>query len=74
MDILKIFTDLSDNQKVISKLNDSVDGDLGKVRQAVQLGLPLLMEALNRNTRTSQGANSLFKALEDIRKIKLRSL
>ncbi len=74
MDILKIFTDLSDNQKVISKLNDSVDGDLGKVRQAVQLGLPLLMEALNRNTRTSQGANSLFKALEEHQEDKVGDL
>ena len=74
MDILKIFTDLNDNQKVISKLNDSVDGDLGKVKQAVQLGLPLLMEALNRNTRTSQGTNSLFKALEEHQEDKVEDL
>lgn len=74
MDILKIFTDLSDNQKVISKLNDSVDGDLGKVKQAVQLGLPLLMEALNRNTRTSQGAHSLFEALEEHQEDKVEDL
>lgn len=64
MDILQILTSLNNNQKAINQLNKSVGGDAKGVEQVVQLGIPLLMEALNRNTRTHEGALSLTKALE----------
>ncbi|MDD3656333.1 MAG: DUF937 domain-containing protein [Atribacterota bacterium] len=64
MDIMEILSGLTGNQKVIKQLNKSVGGEPEKVEKAVQIGIPLLMEALNRNTNNPEGAQSLVKALE----------
>lgn len=74
MDILQILTGLSNNQKVIKQLNKSIGGETEKVEQVVKLGLPLLMEALNRNTRTPEGAQSLTEALEQHQEGKIGDL
>jgi hypothetical protein len=64
MDIMEILSGLTGNQKLIKQLNKSVGGEPEKVEKAVQIGVPLLMEALNRNTNNPEGAQSLAKALE----------
>jgi len=74
MDILKIFTDLTGNQEVIQQLNKSVGGESEKVEKVVRLGIPLLMEALNRNTNDPEGAQALTKALEQHQEDKVDDL
>jgi len=74
MDILKIFTDLTGNQEVIQQLNKSVGGESEKVEKAVQLGIPLLIEALNRNTNNPEGAQALARALEQHQEDKVDDL
>jgi hypothetical protein len=64
MDLLKLLTNLSSNQTALNQLNQSVDAKPTQVQRLVQLGLPVLMEALNRNVSTPQGAQALTSALE----------
>ena len=64
MDLLKLLTNLSSDQSALSQLNQSVDAKPTQVQKLTQLGLPMLMEALNRNASTPQGAQSLTSALE----------
>ena len=64
MDLLKLLTNLSSNQTALNQLNQSVDAKPTQVQKLVQLGLPMLMEALNRNASTPQGAQALTSALE----------
>lgn len=63
MDILSILNMLQDNQAV-NQLTKSVGGNSDQVRKAVELGLPMLMHAMNNNAKTPQGAASLAKALD----------
>jgi len=64
MDIIKILTSLSGKNPAFKQLSQSVNSEPEKVEKTVQLGIPMLMEALNRNTNTSQGAQDLANALE----------
>lgn len=74
MDILQILTGLRNNQKIINQINESVGGETGQVEKVVQLGLPLLMEALNRNTKTTEGVQALTNALEEHQEDKVDNL
>ena len=74
MDILQILTGLGSNQKVIKQLNKSVGAETEKVEQVVKLGLPLLMEALNRNARTAEGAQCLTEAFEQYQEDRIGDL
>lgn len=64
MDILEMFQSLSANSPALKQLNKKVDAEPEKVEKAAQISIPMLMEALNRNTNNPQGAQSLAKALE----------
>jgi hypothetical protein len=64
MDIYEMLSGLTGDQKVLQQLTQSVDAEPKQVEKAVQISIPMLMEALNRNTNTPQGAKSLAKALE----------
>lgn len=64
MDILNMLTNFMNNQKAITQLNKSVGADSQKVEKAVQLGIPMLIEALNRNASNPEGAQSLTDALD----------
>jgi hypothetical protein len=64
MDIYEMLSGLTGDQKVLQQLTQSVDAEPKQVEKAVQISIPMLMEALNRNTNTPQGAQSLAKALE----------
>jgi len=63
MDILSILNSLQDNQAV-NQLTKSVGADSNQVKKAVELGLPMLMQAMGNNAKTPQGAASLAKALD----------
>ncbi len=52
------------NKDVLAQLAKSVGGDTGKVGKAAALGLPAIMEALNRNTNDAKGAEALSGALD----------
>jgi hypothetical protein len=64
MDILEMIQNLSSNSPALKQLNKKVNAELDKVEKTVQISIPMLMEALNRNTNNPQGAQSLAKALE----------
>jgi len=64
MDILEILQSMSGNSSALKQLNKKVDAEPKKVEKAVQISIPMLMEALNRNTNNPQGAQSLAKALD----------
>ncbi len=63
MDILSILNSLQDKQAV-NELTKSVGGNSDQVKKAVELGLPMLMQAMNNNAKTPQGAAALAKALD----------
>lgn len=63
MDILSILNSLQEKQTV-NQLTKSVGGDSDQVQRAVELGLPMLMQAMTKNAQTPQGAASLNKALD----------
>ncbi len=59
---------------ILKQLGDSVNAKPEQVKQAAQLGLPTLMEAMNRNTNNAKGAKSLSKALDAHRGDDLKNL
>ena len=63
MDILTILNSLQDKQTV-NQLTKSVGADSAQVKKAVELGLPMLMQAMSNNVKTPQGAADLAKALD----------
>lgn len=63
MDILSILNSLQDKQAV-NELTKSIGGNSDQVKKAVELGLPMLMQAMNNNAKTPQGAAALAKALD----------
>lgn len=65
MDILKLINEEINNQATLKKLGKSVGADTSKVKQLTQLGLPTLLQALENNASTSEGAEALAGALDD---------
>ena len=53
-----------ESSSVLKQLGDSVGAEPEQVKKAAQLGLPTLMEAMNRNTNDKKGAESLTSALD----------
>ena len=74
MTMLKILTGLMNNQKVLGQLNKLIGADTQKVEKAVQLSIPMLIEALSRNTSNPEGAQSLSDALEQHKEDKVDDL
>jgi len=64
MNLLKLLTNLSSDQIALHQLNQSIEAKPTQVQKLTQLGLPMLMEAMNRNASTPQGAQALTSALE----------
>lgn len=52
------------NPEVLDQLGKTVGANPEQVQKVAQLGLPTLLEALNRNAGTPQGAQALAGALE----------
>lgn len=63
MDILSILNSLQ-NKQTVNQLTKSVGADSAQVKKAVELGLPMLMQAISNNAKTPQGAADLAKALD----------
>ncbi len=63
MDFNKLVKQFSSSD-VLDVLASSVGGDKADVGKAAALGLPAIMEALNRNTNTDEGAEALSSALD----------
>ncbi|MDD2591869.1 MAG: DUF937 domain-containing protein [Erysipelotrichaceae bacterium] len=65
MDITKFITQQLSNPKTLSLLGQKINAKPSQVKEAAQLGIPTLLQALTRNTSSQQGARSLAKALDD---------
>lgn len=64
MDILKLITSQLENANTLSQMGNSVGADPSQVKKLVQIGLPTLLEGLNRNASTPQGAEHLAGVLD----------
>ncbi len=51
-------------KKIVSGVADSTGNDTDKTSSVLTMGLPLLMKGMERNASSTDGASSLFKALE----------
>lgn len=65
MDLMQMLTSGLSGSDVFSQLGEKVDADPQKVEQIAGIGIPTLLEAMNRNAQTPEGAASLSKALDD---------
>lgn len=65
MDIFKLVNDQINNQNTLKKLGQSVGAEPSQVQQLVQLGTPVLLQAMGRNADTSAGAAALAGALDE---------
>jgi hypothetical protein len=64
MNLLDMLTgQLSDNN-TLNQLGKSAGANSSQVQQLVQLGLPLLMQAMGKNSSTTEGAQELTAALD----------
>ncbi len=64
MDILDLITSQLNNPDVLNQLGGKVGASPEQVQKLAQLGLPTMLEALNRNTSNPEGAQSLAGALD----------
>ena len=64
MDLMNLIKDQLGNPDVLKQLGQSVGADAGQVSKLTELGLPAILEGLNRNASTEGGAESLAKALD----------
>ncbi|MDD4344218.1 MAG: DUF937 domain-containing protein [Eubacteriales bacterium] len=65
MDILKMISEQLNNEENLRKIAEKAGAQPNQVKQAAQLGLPAILQALGKNAANPQGAASLSKALED---------
>ena len=64
MDILDLITNQLNNPDVLNQLGTKVGANPDQVQKLAQLGLPTMLEALNRNASHPEGAQSLARALD----------
>ena len=64
MDILELLTSQLNQKGVVDTLSKSVNAKPDQVKQLANLALPTLLQAMNKNAKTEQGASSLLKALD----------
>ena len=65
MDILDLITSQLNNPDVLNQLGGKVGASPDQVQKLAQLGLPTMLEALNRNASNPEGAQSLAGALDN---------
>jgi len=53
------------NKEALENLGGSVGANKEQVEKLINLGMPTMMKAMERNTKTENGAQSLYKALQD---------
>jgi hypothetical protein len=64
MNLNDLFTTILTDPNAIKKLGSEVGVDPSKVQELAKLGLPAILSSITQNANTTQGAESLFKALE----------
>lgn len=64
MDILSLITSQLNNPDVLNQLGSKVGANPDQVQKLAQLGLPTMLEALNRNASNPEGAQALAGALD----------
>lgn len=62
---MKILTDQLNNRDVLNQLGATVGANESQVKKLTELGIPTLLQALERNSSTSEGAESLATALDE---------
>ncbi len=65
MDIMDLLSGQLENDNVLNQLSKSTGADTSQVQQLIKLGLPTLLQSLEKNASTEQGASSLAKALDN---------
>ena len=63
-----------ENSDVLAQLGKSVGAKPDQVKKVAQLGLPTLMEAMNRNSNDKKGAESLSSALDSHKGVDLSNI
>ncbi|TJX13141.1 DUF937 domain-containing protein [Tissierella creatinini] len=65
MDIMDLLSGQLENDKVLNQLSQTTGADASQVQQLIKLGIPTLLQSLEKNASTEQGASSLAKALDN---------
>lgn len=65
MDLMDLLSGQLGNENVLKQLSKSTGADSSQIQQAMKLGLPALMQAMNKNAASEKGASSLAKALDN---------
>lgn len=74
MNIIDLLTSHMGNPDVLNQLGKSVGASPDQVQKLTQLGLPTILEALNRNASTPDGAQALAGALDQHQDVNLDDL
>lgn len=74
MNIIDLLTSQISNTDVLNQLGKSVGASPDQVQKLTQLGLPTILEALNRNASTPDGAQALAGALDQHQDVSLDDL
>mgnify|MGYP000903930259 FL=1 len=64
MDVINLVTEQINSKAVLGKIGKSVGAKPSQVKKVTELGMPALVQALQRNVSTSEGAAALNKALD----------
>ena len=64
MDVLNLVTEQINSKAVLGKIGKSVGAKPSQVKKVTELGMPALVQALQRNVGTTDGAAALNKALD----------
>ncbi len=64
MNLLDMLSGQLNDQNALEKLGQSAGANSSQVQQLVQMGLPLLMQAMGKNSSTAEGAQALTAALD----------
>jgi hypothetical protein len=64
MNLLDMLTGQLSDSNTLNQLGQSAGADSNQVQQLVQVGLPLLMQAMGKNSSTTEGAQALTAALD----------
>ena len=65
MDLSSLLNSVMGNEKILEELGRKVQASPDEVKKATSLGIPTLVEALDRNAREPQSREALARALED---------
>lgn len=63
MDLLELLTNKLDDDNALNELGRSVKAEPAQVKKFAQMGIPTLLEAMNRNSSSPEGAQALLGAL-----------